>query len=105
MYDLLIKNGIVLTPSGPEEINIAVKDGKICELIHDTPDSKETIDAEKQYVFPGFIDPHVHLNEPGLTNSEDFYTGTCAGLSIGCGYAKSVSTNAKRELNKYEKKI
>ena len=83
MYDLLIKNGIVLTPSGPEEINIAVKDGKICELIHDTPDSKETIDAEKQYVFPGFIDPHVHLNEPGLTNSEDFYTGTCAAVAGG----------------------
>ena len=31
-----------------------------------------------------------------------FYTGTCAGLSIGCGYAKSVNTDTRAELNKYE---
>ena len=31
-----------------------------------------------------------------------FYTGTCAGLSIGCGYAKSVNLDTRAELNKYE---
>ncbi len=31
-----------------------------------------------------------------------FYTGTCIGLSIGCGYAKNVNTNTRKELNKYE---
>lgn len=31
-----------------------------------------------------------------------FYTGTCAGLSIGCGYAKSVNFDTRAELNKYE---
>ena len=31
-----------------------------------------------------------------------FYTGTCAGLSVGCGYAKSVNTDVKSELNKFE---
>ncbi len=34
-------------------------------------------------MLPGFIDPHVHLNDPGLTNSEDFYTGTCAAAAGG----------------------
>jgi carbamoyl-phosphate synthase/aspartate carbamoyltransferase/dihydroorotase len=32
---------------------------------------------------PGLIDPHVHLRDPGQTQKEDFYTGTCAALSGG----------------------
>lgn len=32
---------------------------------------------------PGLIDPHVHLREPGQTEKEDFYTGTCAALAGG----------------------
>jgi dihydroorotase len=30
-----------------------------------------------------FADPHVHLREPGSTDKEDFYTGTCAALAGG----------------------
>jgi len=32
---------------------------------------------------PGLIDPHVHLRDPGQTQKEDFYTGTCAALDGG----------------------
>lgn len=32
---------------------------------------------------PGLIDPHVHLRDPGQTQKEDFYTGTCAALAGG----------------------
>ncbi|MCL4353185.1 dihydroorotase [Patescibacteria group bacterium] len=32
---------------------------------------------------PGLIDLHVHLRDPGQTNKEDFYTGTCAALAGG----------------------
>ncbi|MDP3988126.1 MAG: amidohydrolase family protein [Candidatus Levybacteria bacterium] len=32
---------------------------------------------------PGLIDPHVHLRDPGQTDKEDFYTGTCAALAGG----------------------
>jgi carbamoyl-phosphate synthase/aspartate carbamoyltransferase/dihydroorotase len=32
---------------------------------------------------PSFADPHVHLREPGSTDKEDFYTGTCAALAGG----------------------
>ncbi len=32
---------------------------------------------------PGLCDPHVHLREPGSTDKEDFYTGTCAALAGG----------------------
>lgn len=34
-------------------------------------------------ILPGFIDPHVHLRDPGQTHKEDFYTGTCAALNAG----------------------
>ena len=34
-------------------------------------------------ILPGLIDPHVHLRDPGQTNKEDFYTGTCAALAGG----------------------
>ena len=32
---------------------------------------------------PGFIDPHVHLREPGATHKEDWDTGTSAALAGG----------------------
>lgn len=34
-------------------------------------------------ILPGLIDPHVHLRDPGQTEKEDFYTGTCAALAGG----------------------
>jgi len=33
--------------------------------------------------FPGLIDPHVHLREPGATHKEDFSSGTSAALAGG----------------------
>jgi carbamoyl-phosphate synthase/aspartate carbamoyltransferase/dihydroorotase len=33
--------------------------------------------------FPGLIDPHVHLREPGATHKEDWDTGTAAALAGG----------------------
>ncbi|MBI2029069.1 amidohydrolase family protein [Candidatus Gottesmanbacteria bacterium] len=32
---------------------------------------------------PGMIDAHTHLRDPGATQKEDFYTGTCAALAGG----------------------
>ena len=32
---------------------------------------------------PGLIDPHVHLRDPGQTEKEDFYAGTCAAIAGG----------------------
>jgi len=33
--------------------------------------------------FPSFIDPHVHLREPGATHKEDFYSGSRSSTSKG----------------------
>lgn len=41
------------------------------------------IDASGMVVFPGGIDPHVHLRDPQSPAKEDFFTGTCAALGGG----------------------
>ena len=40
--------------------------------------AREEIDARGLHVFPGVVDAHVHLNEPGRTHWEGFETGTRA---------------------------
>lgn len=84
-FDLLIKNGLVVTEEGAIYVDVGIRDGKIAALCSRLEErrGKRIIDAAGQYVFPGFIDPHVHLNDPGMTNSEDFYTGTCAAAAGG----------------------
>lgn len=37
----------------------------------------------QELILPGLIDPHVHLREPGQTNKEDFYTGSCSAIAGG----------------------
>lgn len=85
MYELCIKNGKIINPDTSFVGNIYIRDGKIAEItrIDTFLPSKTVIDAQNKYVMPGFIDPHAHLNDPGLTESEDFYTGTCSAAAGG----------------------
>ena len=43
--------------------------------------------------FPGFIDVHVHLRDPGATQKEDFYTGTRAGTEGGFTFVLDMPNN------------
>ncbi len=43
----------------------------------------ETLDGAGKHLFPGFVDPHVHLRTPGQEHKEDIETGTAAAAAGG----------------------
>ncbi|KAF9811500.1 hypothetical protein IEO21_06584 [Rhodonia placenta] len=75
----------------PATIVVDVKTGKITDVRSGTghraafPDVSDAdwIDAGDNLVLPGLVDAHVHLNEPGRTDWEGFWTGTRAAASGG----------------------
>ncbi|HWK22413.1 MAG TPA: amidohydrolase family protein, partial [Ureibacillus sp.] len=83
--NLMIKNGTVVLPTGLEQIDIGVKDGRIQILGKNLLNDSEKIwDATNQYVFPGLIDVHVHFSEPGREHWEGFRTGSQMMAAGGC---------------------
>ncbi|MBC2579758.1 allantoinase AllB [Clostridium sp. DJ247] len=85
MFDLLIKDTMIVGSDDVFKGSIAVKDGKIAEILPaETSENAQTIiDGSGKYLFPGVIDVHVHLNEPGFTWREDFAHGTQAAAVGG----------------------
>ena len=83
--NLMIRNGTVVLPTGLEQIDIGVKDGRIHILGKNLLNDSEKIwDATNQYVFPGMIDVHVHFSEPGREHWEGFRTGSHMVAAGGC---------------------
>lgn len=84
---VLIKGGTVVTAEQTYRADVLCDDGKIIEIGDklSAPKGAKVIDALGQYVMPGGIDPHTHMQLPfmGTVASDDFYTGTAAGLAGG----------------------
>jgi dihydropyrimidinase len=84
---LLIKNGEIVTASERYIADIFCENETITRIDKNIAPSKgtEVIDAKGKYVFPGFIDPHVHIYLPFMgTFSKDTYeTGSQAALVGG----------------------
>src|SRR3984885_5527981 len=84
---LLIKNGEIVTASERYVADIFCEGETITRIDRDIPASAGAggIDAKGKFVFPGFIDPHVHIYLPFMgTFSKDTYeTGSKAALAGG----------------------
>ena len=84
---ILIKNGTIVTSERTFKSDFLIEDGIISEISEQIPekDECELIDASDRYIFPGGIDPHVHmhLSTPAGYSSDDFYTGSKAALHGG----------------------
>lgn len=84
---LLIKNGEIVTADERYIADIFCEDETITRIDRNItpPPGAEVIDATGKYVFPGFIDPHVHIYLPFMgTFSKDTYeTGSKAALVGG----------------------
>ena len=84
---LLIQNGDIITADKRTQADIYIEDETITEIGENlgVPEGTEVIDASGKYVFPGFIDPHVHIYLPFMgTYSKDTHaTGSKAALCGG----------------------
>ncbi len=82
IFDLILKNGTVVTSGGIVETDIAVRNGRIADLGSFSA-AKEIIDCKNLHILPGAIDTQVHFREPGLTHKEDLSTGTLSAIAGG----------------------
>lgn len=84
---LLIKNGEIITADSRYVADILCEDETITRIDRGltAPKGAEVIDAKGKYVFPGFIDPHVHIYLPfmGTFAKDDYVTGSRAALVGG----------------------
>ena len=84
---LLIRNGEIVTADSRSRADIFVENESITRIGNnlDTPAGTEVIEARGKYVFPGFIDPHVHIYLPFMaTFAKDTHeTGSIAALIGG----------------------
>lgn len=76
--DLLLCGGTVITPNGPERIDIACVQGRITALGDLRPgwSADCVLDLNGLHVLPGVIDSQVHFREPGLEHKENLEAGT-----------------------------
>lgn len=65
-------------------MEIGITDEKIVTVGKLVSGGDERIDlGSSKIILPGFMDPHVHLRDPGMTSKEDFSTGTLAAVHAG----------------------
>lgn len=86
MPDLLIKNGLLADPvSGDVRLDLLLRRGRIARAARGlkAPPGCDVYDASGLWVFPGFIDIHVHAREPGGENSETLASAAAAAAAGG----------------------
>ncbi|CAZ90208.1 D-hydantoinase/dihydropyrimidinase [Thiomonas arsenitoxydans] len=84
---LLIRGATVVNADRAERADVLCHDGRIVAVGADLGVSAgaTVIDGGGQYLMPGGIDPHTHMQLPfmGTVTMDDFYSGTAAGLAGG----------------------
>jgi dihydropyrimidinase len=84
---LLIKNGEIITADSRSRADIFCEGETITRIGPglEAPPGTQVVDATGKYVFPGFIDPHVHITLPfmGTLAKDTYETGSRAALVGG----------------------
>jgi allantoinase len=83
--NLVVRGRRVLTPQGERAAAIHIRDSLIAKIsaFDDILPEHNVYDAGESVVIPGLVDTHVHINEPGRTEWEGFWTATRAAAAGG----------------------
>jgi dihydroorotase len=83
--DILIRGAHVLDPRAglDAKLDVLVRGGEIVDIGERIEAEVEVIDGAGRHLFPGFVDPHVHLRVPGQEHKEDLETGTRSAAAGG----------------------
>ncbi len=78
---MIFKNAEVVFKNGVIRADLTVENGKIAAI--GAAGEGETVDCSGLTIFPGLIDMHVHLREPGFERKEDVLSGSRAAVKGG----------------------
>ena len=78
---MFFRNADVVLSGGVRKLDLRVENGKIAELAEHL--EGEGIDCAGLTIFPGLIDMHVHLREPGFEKKENIESGSRAAVKGG----------------------
>jgi dihydroorotase len=87
--ELLVRGAHVLDPRAGIDAphDVLIRGGEIAEIAPPgsltAPAGAEVLEGEGRHLFPGFVDPHVHLRTPGQEHKEDLDSGTRAAAAGG----------------------
>ncbi|MEU6572370.1 allantoinase AllB [Streptomyces sp. NPDC046805] len=84
--ELVLRSTRVITPEGTRPAAVAVSAGRITGVLPydaDVPSGARLEDLGDDVLLPGLVDTHVHVNDPGRTEWEGFWTATRAAAAGG----------------------
>lgn len=80
----ILSNANVFVQGNFVKTNVFISNGIISDISNRTPSGESVVfDLDGCYLFPGFIDVHVHLREPGFFYKETIQSGTLAAAHGG----------------------
>jgi N-acyl-D-amino-acid deacylase len=104
MFDLIVRNGLVVDGTGlpRRRVDVGVRDGKVARLGHlEGHDAAEEIDASGMVVAPGIVDVHTHY-DPQITfdpyATVSCFHGVTTVLAGNCGFSVAPVPPADREF-------
>jgi allantoinase len=83
--NLVVRGRRVLAPEGERAAAIHIRGGVIAQIssFEDIPGQQTVYDARELVIMPGLVDTHVHINQPGRTEWEGFWSATQAAAAGG----------------------